>query len=229
MSSSDTQLDLISSSASLKEVTANVMFDAASPAMTFGRRASASNLLTWGYFGGPISIDGVITLLPNGTLALAANSANYVEMSSAGVVSSNTTGFTSGAMRLYTVNAGASSVDSYDDWRVGGNSVASPLVNTATYASTLTLDCSVAKVFDLTLTGNTVLSFSNGVDGEDILVRLRQDATGSRLVTFGAMVRFGTDITGFTASTAASKMDYITLRYNSPSTKYDFVSARQGY
>lgn len=229
MSSSDTQLDLISASASQKEVTANNLFDAASPAMTLGRRASTSSGLSWGYFGGSVSIAGIITIVPNGLLNLTASATNYVEMSTAGVTSGNTTGFTSGSMRLYTVNAGAASVDSYTDWRTGDNTVSTPLVESLSFDTTMMLDCSVAKMFDVTLTGDTVISFSNGVDGTDVVVRLRQDATGTRLVTFGAMVRFGTDITGFTASTSASKLDYITLRYVGSSAKYDFVSSSKGY
>ena len=118
MASSTSILDLISQSQAGKEVTANALFDAGSPAVIFGRRASASSGLTWGFYGGTLMVDGVLTVIANGTLTLAASATNYVEASRAGVVSKNTTGFTAGAIALYAVIADAASVTGYTDQRV---------------------------------------------------------------------------------------------------------------
>ena len=49
MSNSTTLLDTITSNQAAKEVTANALFDAASPSMIWGRHASACSGLTWGY------------------------------------------------------------------------------------------------------------------------------------------------------------------------------------
>lgn len=68
MANSTTNLDPISSSQSGKEVTANAGFDATSPASAFGRRASTSSGLTWGYYGATVHVDGVPTQIGNGTL-----------------------------------------------------------------------------------------------------------------------------------------------------------------
>ena len=102
MAGSTSNLDLIATAQAQKEVTANALFDAASTAMLFGRRASTSAALTWGYYGGTMMVSGT---------------PNYVEANIAGVVSKNTTGFSAGATPLYTVVTGASTVASYTDQR----------------------------------------------------------------------------------------------------------------
>jgi hypothetical protein len=120
MSGSSTNLDLISQSQSSKEITANAMFDAASPAMFGGRRASTCTGLTWGYYGGySHKSDGSLLEVANGTLTLAANSTNRVYVRNSGTVAT-VTGSTAAAdeqYMLYTVVTGASSVTSYSDNR----------------------------------------------------------------------------------------------------------------
>ena len=118
MSNSTPTYDALVQSQSGKEITANAFFDAASPATTFGRRASTCSGLTWGYYGGTIQVDGVITQIANGTLTLTASTTNYVETTRAGVVSRNTTGFTAGSTPLYQIVTGAATVTSYTDWRL---------------------------------------------------------------------------------------------------------------
>jgi len=119
VASSTTNLDLIAQSQSSKEVTANALFDAGSPAMLFGRRASLCSGLNWCYYGGVMLVDGVLTTISNNAaaLTLSASTTNYIEATRAGVVSKNTVGFTGGSIPLYTVVTGASSVTSYTDNR----------------------------------------------------------------------------------------------------------------
>lgn len=114
-------LDLIVQSQAGKEITANALFDACAPASLFGRRASVCSGLAWGYYGGVVSIDGVLTQIDNGTITLSVNTLNYVEVTRAGVVSKNTTAFTPGSIRLYTVVTGASTATSYTDFRTWAN------------------------------------------------------------------------------------------------------------
>lgn len=117
MADSTTILDQIEVGQQGKEATANEVLDAMSPAALFGRHASACSGLTWGYYGGWMLIDGVLTEIANGTVALTASSTNYVEATRAGVVSKNTTGFTAGSIPLYVVTTGTSTASSYDDQR----------------------------------------------------------------------------------------------------------------
>ena len=118
MSNSTPTYDALVQSQAGKEITANAFFDAASPATTFGRRASTCSGLSWGYYGGTISVDGVLTQIANGTLTLTASATNYLETTRAGVVSKNTTGFTAGSTPLYQVVTGTATVTSYTDNRL---------------------------------------------------------------------------------------------------------------
>lgn len=119
MASSTTNLDLIAQSQSSKEVTANALFDAGSPATLFGRRSSLCSGLNWFYYGGVMMVDGVLTSISNNAaaLTLTASATNYIEATRAGVVSKNTVGFTGGSIPLYTAVTAASSVTSYTDQR----------------------------------------------------------------------------------------------------------------
>ena len=113
MSNSTTLIDTIASNQSAKEVLANALFDAGSPAMLWGRHASACVGLTWGYYGGYYA--GQIS---NGTVSLTASTTNYlVANATTGAVSVNTTGFTAGMIPLYSVVTGTSTVTSYTDAR----------------------------------------------------------------------------------------------------------------
>jgi len=120
MANSTTNLDLISASQASKEVTANALADAGSPATLFGRRATTTTGLTWGHYGGVLNVAGTPTEIANGTVSLTGSATNYVEATTAGVVSANTSAFTAGRLRLYTVVCGASSVTSYTDHRHSG-------------------------------------------------------------------------------------------------------------
>lgn len=118
MANSSTNLDLISAEQASKEITANALFDAGSPAALFGRRGSTTSALTWGYYGGKFrKSDKTLTTINNGSVALTASTTNYVEASIDGVVSVNTTGFTTGKLPLYIVVTGSTGVSSYTDER----------------------------------------------------------------------------------------------------------------
>lgn len=161
MSGSTSLLDLISSSQASKEVAANALFDACSPAALFGRRASTTAALTWGYYGGVMLVDGVPTAIANGTVALSASSTNYVEATRAGVVSKNTTGFTAGRIPLYKVVTGAATVTSYEDWRITPVPTSGRLALAMTDADT-TLTAAQAR--------NTILEFTGTLTAQRNIV-----------------------------------------------------------
>ena len=119
MSNSTPTFDALAQAQSGKEITANAFFDAASPATLYGRRQSSSSGLTWGFYGGNVLVNGVLTQVANGTLTMAASTTNYVEANPAtGAVSSNTTGFTAGRTPLYSVVTGTATVTGYTDQRL---------------------------------------------------------------------------------------------------------------
>lgn len=123
MANSTTNLDTISSSQAAKEVTANAVFDAASQATTYGRRATTTIALTWGFYGGNVTVTaGTMSQIANGTVALTASNTNYVvALKSSGAVSASTAttnwNDTTNYWRLYSIVAGASTVTSYTDSR----------------------------------------------------------------------------------------------------------------
>ena len=165
-------LDIIAQSQSGKEVTANDLFNAASPAMLFARRGALCSGLNWFYYGGLMLVDGVLTAISNNAaaLALTGSATNYIEATRAGVVSKNTSGFTAGSIPLYTAVCGASSVTSYTDQRPwvqprDMTSKASQAVTTADV--TLTADQARCKYLTTTgtLTGNRNVIVPNDWEG----------------------------------------------------------------
>jgi hypothetical protein len=101
-----------------KEVTFNALIDAGSQATLFGRNYLTTTSLTWGYLGGMMTIDGVLTRIANGTVTLTNSATNYVEATRAGVASANTTGFTAGRIPLYEVTVSGNNVTNYLDVRL---------------------------------------------------------------------------------------------------------------
>jgi hypothetical protein len=69
------------------------------------------------FYSGTIRDGVTIVAVSSGSLLLAASSTNYVEVSAAGVVSSNTTGFTTGRIPLAVVVTGAATITSVTDKR----------------------------------------------------------------------------------------------------------------
>lgn len=145
MADSTTNIDGIVQGQGAQDVAANAVFDAASPATLYGRRASTCSGLVWGYYGGNVTkSDGTQTTIANGTLALSASSTNYiVAQKSDGAVSASvaTTNWnnTVDYWRLYSVVAGTSSVTSYTDEReIGrmtglGTGLVAPVTKTTSF------------------------------------------------------------------------------------------------
>jgi hypothetical protein len=122
MADSTTNLDTISQTQSAKETTANALFDAASPASVYGRRAATCSGLTWGYYGGRWGG----STIAEGTQVLGTSTTTYmVVLRTTGAVSFSTSATnwnnTATYARAYKLVTGASSVTSYEDHRAGTN------------------------------------------------------------------------------------------------------------
>lgn len=118
MANSTTHLDSISASQAEKEAAINGLLDAASPALTFGRRQTTTDQLVWGYYGGPVNG----TTVANGTVTLTASRTNYVVVNlSTYAVSVSTSAANWCApqtyARLYKVIVGTLTPSSWEDWR----------------------------------------------------------------------------------------------------------------
>lgn len=83
----------------------------------FQRRASTTTAITWGYHGGTMMVDGVLTTIANSTVNLTNNSTNYIEATRTGTVSANTTAFTAGRIPLYEAVTASNVITGYTDRR----------------------------------------------------------------------------------------------------------------
>lgn len=123
MADSTTHLDTIVQGSGSQDQQANALYDAASTATLYARRASTSSGTTWGYYGGNVTkSDGTQTTIANGTLSLTVSSTNYiVAQKSDGAVSASTSSTnwnnTADYWRLYSVVVGTATVTSYTDER----------------------------------------------------------------------------------------------------------------
>lgn len=80
--------------------------------------------------------------------------------------------------------------------------------------ATILIDASLANNFRVTLGGNRTLGNPlNLIDGQVFNIRIKQDGTGSRTLTYGTMFKFP----GGTApvlSTAANALDFMSCQYD---------------
>jgi hypothetical protein len=82
----------------------------------------------------------------------------------------------------------------------------------------------------VTLAGNRTLGApTNPVDGRRMILRIKQDGTGSRTLAYNAVYRFPSDIPSPILSTAANALDILCFVYNSSAVKWDCVSVILGY
>lgn len=86
-------------------------------------------------------------------------------------------------------------------------------------------------LFTVTLGGNRTMDNPTGTptDGQQIMYRLKQDATGSRTITWGAAFRFSTDVASPTLTTTANKIDYVGFQYNAADSTWDCLAVARGY
>lgn len=97
----------------------------------------------------------------------------------------------------------------------GMSTSASTLSATATFsATTLALNCDLSNVFKTTLTANVTVapSFVSPCDGQTVNWRLKQDATGSRTMTWPAAFDWPGG-TVPTLTTTANAVDLLVATY----------------
>jgi hypothetical protein len=107
----------------------------------------------------------------------------------------------------------------------------SSVVVTLSSAATLTTDASAGDIFNLTLTGNVTLANPiNPVDGKTVRWRLKQDATGNRIITLGNKFNVASSATvPLPFSTTANKMDVLAATYDASRDVWDVVALLLGY
>jgi hypothetical protein len=97
-------------------------------------------------------------------------------------------------------------------------------------AVTILVDASLGDVFEVTLGGSRTLGNPTfATDGQRLLFRIRQDGTGSRVLTLDTNYRLGVTIPAVVLSTAANKTDYLECIYHSGDGKFDVIRFETGY
>ena len=117
MSDSSTPFGTISTGQGNQTAKANALLDAMAPIAVFAKKAATTTGLTLGLHGGKITVNGVVTVLADTTVALTASTTNYLEASPAtGVVTKQTTTYTPGYWRIGRAVTDASAITTwYDD------------------------------------------------------------------------------------------------------------------
>lgn len=104
-----------------------------------------------------------------------------------------------------------------------------PLVVAMTDGATITPNCDTTDVGTVTLGGSRTMAAPSGTpsNGQKLVLRLRQDATGSRLITWNSAYRFAGGAPP-TLTTTAAKTDYVGFVYNGTDSKWDCLAVKLG-
>lgn len=215
-----TTMQQLAPSQASAEVPINENFETISWAGMYGKRHLPSPGLTWGYYGG---VWGGVTVADN-TLTLTNAATNYiVVLRATGAISVATTtaNWNNSALygRVYRIVTASGQVTSVEDHRCGPFGIFAEqraVFVALTYSATINLDCLYAqrvKSAELTMTGNATLANpTNMVDGLQIVIPIKQDATGSRLLTYGIKWKFPGGAPAL--STAANARDVLSGVYD---------------
>jgi len=107
-------------------------------------------------------------------------------------------------------------------------------VITLTDASTVTINAASGNFQRLVTTSGigatrAMGTPSNPVDGQLLMFAIKQDSTGSRLVTWPGVFTFGSDIPSPVLSTGANKVDYIGFIYSGTGAVWHCIGVARGY
>ncbi len=100
-----------------------------------------------------------------------------------------------------------------------------------TDGATITPDADVTDMGTVTIAANRTMAAPTGTPtgGQQLMLRIKQDGTGNRTITWNAIYRFSTDVPNPTLSTAATKTDYIGFQYNAADSTWDCLAVARGY
>lgn len=162
--------------------------------------------------------------------ALAAN--NLSDLQSASVARTNlglgsaSTQATSAFDAAGAATAAQTAAEAASVPKTGGamNGQLAPKVVSLTFGATISIDASQGNVFAVTLTASTgtLANPTNPTDGQLMRLRVSQDTTGSRTVSWGNAFDWGSGSVP-TLSTAASKLDILGFEYVAAISKWVYL------
>ena len=105
-----------------------------------------------------------------------------------------------------------------------------PGVVALTDGASIAVDATLGHEFSCTIAGNRTIANPTGAyDGQKMLFRIRQDATGGRTLAFDTKFRLGADVTNVTINTGANKTSYYSVIYDAANDKFDIVAVSRGH
>lgn len=119
----------------------------------FGYKRSTTAGLDVGYYGGIIPVDGALTTIADGTVALTNAATNYVERTAAGVVSKNTVGFSADKIPMFEAVTAGGAVTGVTDRRPSGMPPLGMLSKSVAAGGIITLTAAEARPPILVFTG----------------------------------------------------------------------------
>ena len=132
-----------------------------------------------------------------------------------------------------TTNAGTVTIASTASGSGGGPVASNAVAGTYYFTGTniIELDVRTNTMISVTLTNNGLIDGPTNAltDGQKVMLRLKQDATGNRTLAWSGRYRFGSSVTEVTLSTNANKIDYVALIYHLGDDKWDVVSTSGGF
>jgi hypothetical protein len=192
------QLPLLDFSVANKEAQINETTAILSPAGRFAMNPLTTTGLTWGYIGGRLGVNGD-TLLANGSLNLPASSTSYIEFNGTAIVA-NQVGFSAGALALYKVTTGDSTVTTYEDRRLaydGSTKLAEAPTDGGLYGRQNGAWQAISASALVSINPQTIAAYTLALTDANAVVRINNPAANAVTVPTNSAVAFpiGTQIT----------------------------------
>lgn len=111
---------------------------------------------------------------------------------------------------------------------VSAVNLVTPIVS-VNYNGNTVVDATQGSYFRGVAVSAFTLSANNCFDGQKIIFEIRQDGTGTRVMTPGSQWGFGTDVSAATLSTAVSATDFVGGFYNKVRSKLFITAFVKGY
>lgn len=114
-----------------------------------------------------------------------------------------------------------------------GSGAAGPTIQTIAYAATITpVGSNIKSICNVAaMTGAMTIASPSGspADGNELILRLIQDGTGGRVITWNAIFAFGTDITKTLIPLAISAKWEMKFIYNATDSTWRCVALVRGF
>ncbi len=197
---------------------------------------SAGNAEVEGIVASVVDANNFIYALPGsyvtGLSGLTAGTTYFLDPTTSGAVTAtepSTNGQVSKPI-LRALSATTVQFINYRGFLVTQSAVSQKRVTVIADAATITPNVDTTDIATFTLGGNRTIAAPTGTpaDGQQLMMRIKQDATGTRIPTFNAIYRFS-NATATTLTTTPSKTDYIGFQYNAADTKWDALAERLNF